>query len=101
MTPARIASHEQVIRGEWITKEGKVQGDETCLRIEALIADHLKPLGRDASGWDHLYLDSDDGRYWELTYPESELHGGGPPCLICIPEKEARAKYGQAFEGEC
>lgn len=88
-----IASHEQEIRGEWVVKDGKVQGDENCRRIEALISNYLQRVGSDASGWAQLYLDSNDDRYWELTHPEGERHGGGPPRLACLSVEEAREKY--------
>ncbi len=34
-----------------------------------------------------LYIDNDDNRYWELTYPKVYMHGGGPPTLICISKR--------------
>jgi hypothetical protein len=93
MKVRKIASNERKIRGEWVVKQGVVQADGNCRRIQALLSEHLHLLGRDASGWDQLYVDPDDDRYWELTYPESELHGGGPPLLQCLTEEEAREKY--------
>jgi hypothetical protein len=30
---------------------------------------------------------------WELTYPQSYLHGGGPPALYKIDENEAHKKF--------
>ncbi|HZN02224.1 MAG TPA: Imm27 family immunity protein [Candidatus Polarisedimenticolia bacterium] len=95
MTAALIASHETEIRGKWNMIGGKVEADDQCLRIEDLVTQHLREVGRDATGWDRLFIDPQDGRYWELTYPESELHGGGPPRLRNLQELEARAKYGQ------
>lgn len=68
--------------------------DETCQRIIDLTHHHLVELGRDASGWDALYRDSNDGRLWELIYPESELQGCGPPQLRCLSPNQARVKYG-------
>lgn len=88
-----ILPSEQEIRGKWIFQQGAVLADDNCQRIELLITEHLQKLGSDASGWDQLFLDPDDGRYWELTYPDSEQHGGGAPLLKCITENEARAKY--------
>jgi hypothetical protein len=44
--------------------------------------------------WETLFQDHDDGRYWERTYPNSEMHEGGPPALVCVSEEEAKAKYG-------
>jgi hypothetical protein len=55
-----------------------VVGDETCRRIERLIKKHLVELGRDRFGWEVLYRDPNDGRFWELTYPHGEMHSGGP-----------------------
>jgi hypothetical protein len=88
-----IASHEQEIRGEWVVEDGKVQGDDNCRRIEALILNYLQRVGSDTSGWAQLYLDANDDRYWELTYPEGERHGGGPPRLACLSVEKAREKY--------
>ena len=33
------------------------------------------------------------GRYWERTYPHSDWHGGGPPCLTNITFDAAKEKY--------
>jgi len=48
------------------------------------------------SGWETLYRDPRDLRLWELTYPQSEMHRGGPPMLrcLCLSLEEAKAKYG-------
>jgi Immunity protein 27 len=43
---------------------------------------------------DVLYVDPSDSRYWELIYPDSQLHGGGPPTLRNLSEAAARKKYG-------
>ena len=80
--------------GKWIFLDGRVVADETCQQINELVASHLQELGRDPSGWDALYRDPDDGRLWELTFPQSELHGGGPPQLRYLTLAEAKKKYG-------
>ena len=36
---------------------------------------------RDLSGWEEKYVDGATGEIWILDYPESGLHGGGPPRL--------------------
>jgi hypothetical protein len=69
-------------------------------RIHELVRSHLSKLGCDASGWETLYVDPVDGRLWELTYPQSGLHGGGPPELRCLTRDEARRKYGDAVPAE-
>ncbi len=74
--------------------EGKrVLSDETCLRIEWLIKHALRKLAVDSIGWETLYVDPNDGRLWEHTYPQSHMHGGGPPALLCIAEDRAKGKY--------
>ncbi len=100
MRSRRIASHEREIRGQWTMVRGHVQADANCHRIEDLVSHHLREVGRDATGWNQLFIDPDDGRYWELTYPESELHGGGPPRLTVLGEDDARSKYGHLFSQE-
>jgi hypothetical protein len=94
----KILKSETVITGGLIMREGKVLGDENCERIDELRRTHLKYLCHDASGWDKLYYDPDDGRLWEFTYPQSHLQGGGPPQLQFIMVEEARKKYEQ-FHG--
>jgi hypothetical protein len=88
-----IEPFETVITGSWILQNGKVVGDDVVKRIRALASSHLVKLGTDASGWNTLYRDPDDGRLWELVYPQGELQGGGPPQLKCISAEDARQKY--------
>lgn len=94
----RLRPDETDLVGRWRMADGIVQPDPTSRRIERLVTKHLRHLGCDASGWDELYRDPDDGRLWELTYPESDVEGGGPPRLTCIPEDVARRKYGTAVD---
>lgn len=89
-----IGPNETEIIGKWGVVEGRIVADETCQRIAELIRDYLVELGRDTSGWDALYRDPNDGRFWELIYPQSEMQGGGPPQLQCLSAVEARRKYG-------
>lgn len=93
-----LASNEISLLGAWLEKRDRIVANPTCKRIEWLIANHLVQLGADSSGWDDLYRDPDDGRLWELTRPQSEMHGGGPPRLTCIPIDAARAKYGAVVD---
>jgi len=89
-----IDSKESQIRGKWTVIGNNVEADANCLRIERLIKNELHEVARDPSGWDVLYIDPVDARHWELTYPDSELHGGGPPMLKHLTKEEARSKYG-------
>jgi len=86
--------HDEIEQiGKWIQVESSLQADEVCLRIEKLISYYLIEIAIDSSGWEKLFQDPDDKRYWELTYPESEMHGGGAPLLRNLSEIEAKNKY--------
>ncbi len=88
-----IDASETLLAGQWKLHGERLVADEACERIFALLKSHLREIGREESGWNVLYRDPDDGRYWELLYPQGALHGGGPPQLRCIPAHEAEQKY--------
>ena len=91
-----LLSHETELTGRWIETDGKVRGDAVCERIYRLtngILDMVQDHPR-LGGWTRLFRDKADGRYWERTYPQSELHGGGPPALRWISEQVVRKEYG-------
>jgi hypothetical protein len=89
-----IKSSETVLTGKCILRDGRPVADDVCKRILALANSYLVEVGRAQGGWDVLYRDPNDGRYWELIYPQSELQGGGPPLLKCLAVDDARQKYG-------
>lgn len=93
------ADHETDLVGQWVAKGRKVVGDAVTGRIEWLVSQHLVLLGSAARGWDELYRDPVSGKLWELTWPQSQLHGGGPPRLTVISADDIRAKYGILAEG--
>lgn len=90
----KITAEETEVKGNWILLDGVVAADETCRRIEWLKLNWLQRVCTDSSGWEILYKDPHDGRFWELTYPQSELHGGGPPTLQCLSDESTKLKYG-------
>ena len=85
---------ETLLTGRWIAQGGRVVADDVSKRIVDLTQSHLHKIGVDDNGWNALYRDPNDGRYWELSYPQGELHGGGPPELRCLPAGEAIQRYG-------
>jgi Immunity protein 27 len=94
---AELATEEVDLRGNWIVqKDRSVVGDATEQRIEWLTTQKLERIARDSSGWETLYRDPRDGRLWELTYPQSEMHGGGPCRLHVVSRDEAAGKYSHA-----
>lgn len=90
----KLQPNEIELIGEWTFANGKTLGNKTCNRIDYLINHVLQKIGYDESGWDVLYRDPNDARFWELTYPQSHMHGGGPPRLTSITIEQARVKYG-------
>ena len=94
LTMNRLQPSESQLTGHWIENDGQVIGDDVCQRIEWLVDSQLKQLAVDSSGWDTLLCDPSDGRLWERTYRQSEMHGGGPPQLKVISAEAARNKYG-------
>jgi hypothetical protein len=91
-----LRPEESLLIGSWISSSNGVLPDATARRIKTLVASHLHFVTADESGWDKLYLDLDDKRLWELTYPESPLHGGGLPRLAVISAGDASRKYTRA-----
>lgn len=53
----------------------------------------MQKLGHDLSGWDTLYYDPSARAFWEVIYPQSQMHGGGPRELRLLSEVAARARY--------
>lgn len=88
-----IKPTETEITGRWEEQRGSVVEDPACQRIKMLIKDYLQLIARSDDGWSSLYKDPKDGRFWELTYPHSDWHGGGPPSLIHISQTEAKKNY--------
>lgn len=83
---------ETAIEGRWIFAKGKIVADEAALRIDDLTTCYLEFVsGIDT--WQLLYRDPKDGRLWEQTYPQGEMHGGGPPKLAVISPEEAQQRY--------
>jgi hypothetical protein len=86
---------ETKLIGKWVEENGQARADAVCERIKWLTSHHLKKtaISKQWGAWETLFQDPDDGRYWEQTYPQGEMHGGGPPTLTFIPKEAAQKKY--------
>ena len=93
LKPVVLEPWETVLAGSWIDLGSRVVADEVTARIERLRSEVLELLGHTPDGWSTLYRDPTDGRLWELTYLQSELHGGGPPHLAALDREVAEARY--------
>jgi hypothetical protein len=90
----KIKISETVIDSDWTNDSNHLTSEEARIvneRINWLINNYLMKV-KD-NGWEVLYQDPDDHRFWELTYPKGEMHGGGYPILSNITEKDATDKY--------
>ncbi|HET8919572.1 MAG TPA: Imm27 family immunity protein [Xanthobacteraceae bacterium] len=94
----KLQPNEEILTGRWLVENDRALGDAACERIEWLIAHHLQKIADSpqSGAWETLYRDPEDGRYWERTYPQGEMHGGGPPQLKRLTIQEAREKYDAA-----
>jgi hypothetical protein len=81
-----------IIEGHWSFDDKRVVGDAACEQIDALIPKFTFLASRDG-GWTRLYRTRDCMVFWELTYPRSESHGGGPPRLESYSIGEVQARY--------
>ena len=90
----RPEPHETELTGSWIREAGKFVPDDTAKRITILLRNWFNPVAEAGGGWERLLRDPSDGRLWELTFPKSGMHGGGPPALRVVSADVARAKYG-------
>lgn len=93
-----LLPNETRLEGKWIMVDGRMIGDPVCERIERLTKNYLQKIGTDESGWDSLFRDPSDGRWWERIYLQSYLHGGGPPTLLLLNSDEVRKKYWMLFQ---
>ncbi len=75
-------SRKEII-GKWKFENGKVISDSNCKIIENMIEHDLTKIGTSEDGWTVKYKAKDE-TIWELSHPESNLGGGGPPKLIQI-----------------
>jgi Immunity protein 27 len=89
-----LAPDETLLVGGWSATSRGVEADAICQRITALVEGGLVLLAASPDGWARLFRDPSDGRLWELTHPQSAMHGGGPPCLRNITDDAAFVTYG-------
>ena len=89
----KLRPDEIRLQGSWTFENNEIKKDNIALRIDYLKDDYLIRVGTDDSGWDILYQDPSDNRYWELVYTDSEIQGGGAPLLQNLSIDSVRKKY--------
>jgi hypothetical protein len=77
-----------------ISRDGKwIVDGRSCELIQRLIGRRFIHVDQREDGWTKLYQDPVDDAYWELSYPHSEMHGGGPPALTKLSTGQVRTLY--------
>jgi Immunity protein 27 len=89
----KLSKIETELIGSWELISGVMKQDSISNRIQWLTDSYLIQESVDGRNWSALYRDPEDGRNWELYYPQSHMHGGGPPALRFISPDEARKRY--------
>jgi len=79
--------------GSWIMTNGRMVEDQTSCLIRDLIEHRLQKVTVASDGWEVLYLDPQDQRFWELIFPHGEMQGGGPRTLRVLSVEAAKLKY--------
>lgn len=79
-----ILPGETELKGSWIWVDGKFVADNVSRRIQDLVDKELKLVSVSRDGWTKIFEDPQDGRLWELSFPQGEMHGGGPPKLQVV-----------------
>jgi len=65
------------------------EGD--AAQIDGLLSNDLIEVAAANDGWRKLYRHRVTGSLWELSYPQGEMHGGGPRRLRELPLKGPEA----------
>ena len=86
-----LTPEETMVEGKWLFNGKAMTVDSNCERIEWLINESLNRVEGGMLEWERLYQDPRDNRYWLLTYPQSHMHGGGPPALKYVSEATAKS----------
>lgn len=90
-----LLPNETVLTGAWVFENGNMRGDAVEERIDWLTSEQLVQIAihPEYGAWERLFRDPSDGRYWELTHPQSGMQGGGPKQLRVLALQAASAKY--------
>ena len=89
-----LGPDEHLLVGAWVEHDARTTHDEVDSRILWLVTRRLIACGHAGGGWDQLYRDPRDGRFWELTFPHGSVLTGGPRRLEWVDASVAREKYG-------
>jgi hypothetical protein len=65
------------LKDEWVMRDGRMIAEGDSISIDTLLVDLERVADKDGGGTT-LYRHRKTGAFWELSYPQSGMHGGGP-----------------------
>lgn len=89
----RLSRSDEMLVGGWRQEGSRKVADEVAAHINWLVENDLKHLADSEDGWSRLFVDTSDGRLWELSYDASSSHGGGLPSLRHLTSADASQRY--------
>jgi hypothetical protein len=72
------------LRDIWVSEDGKMVARGDAAAIDDMLGTKLEKVRPDESGWLVVFRHRETNQLWELSYPQSEMHGGGPRRLRLI-----------------
>ncbi|MDB5407069.1 MAG: hypothetical protein JWL84_1981 [Rhodospirillales bacterium] len=72
------------LRDVWVESGAEVAAEGDSATINDWLATKLEKIQTDTSGWLILYRNRESGEFWEMSYPDGHMHGGGPRLLLCL-----------------
>jgi len=75
----------------WELHDGHMRAVGDAPLIDDLLKNELVEVRMD--NWAVLYRHNETGEYWDLTYPQSEMHGGGPRRLRVVTDPSDWTPY--------
>lgn len=69
------------LRDTWVMRGSQLVAEGDAAEITILLGE-LERLSSTDGGWRQLLRHPSDGALWELSYPQSDMHGGGPRLLV-------------------
>lgn len=75
----------------WEFQNGQMRAVGEAGAIDSLLKDKFVEVRK--GNWAVLYRHKETGEFWDLTYPQGEMHGGGPRRLRVVSNPDNWIPY--------
>ena len=75
----------------WEFQDGRIRAVGDAKSINDLLKNKLVEVRKE--NWAILYRHKETGEFWDLTYPQGEIHGGGPRRLRVVSDPDDWTPY--------